>query len=93
MALDQELLDILVCPETKQPVSLADAELLDRLNARVRDGTLENRAVQTVAEPLDAALVREDRVVCYAIRDDIPIMLIEEAIPLDQLDGADGRQS
>ena len=93
MALDQELLDILVCPETKQPVSLADTELLDRLNARVRDGTLVNRAAQTVAEPLDAALVREDRVVCYAIRDDIPIMLIEEAIPLDQLDGADGRQS
>ena len=93
MALDQELLDILVCPETKQPVSLADAELLDRLNARVRDGTLENRSAQTVAEPLDAALVREDRGVCYAVRDDIPIMLIEEAIPLDQLDGADGRQS
>lgn len=93
MTLDQELLDILVCPETKQPVSLADAELLDRLNARVRDGTLENRAAQTVAEPLDAALVREDRVVCYAIRDDIPIMLIEEAIPLDQLDGADGQRS
>lgn len=93
MALDQEFLDILVCPETKRTVSLADAALLDRLNAHVRDGTLKNRAEQVVTEPLETALVREDLAVCYAIRDDIPIMLIEEAIPLDQLDGTDGPQS
>ena len=28
---DQSLLDILVCPETKQPLSVADTALLDRL--------------------------------------------------------------
>ena len=79
---DQELLDILVCPETKQPVRLADAELLDRLNAAIGAGGVRNRAGETVTERVSEALVREDDAVLYPVRDDIPIMLIDEAIPL-----------
>lgn len=82
MAISKELLDILVCPETKQPVTLAEEALLDKLNARIQQGTLTNRSGVTVAEPLASALVREDHKYCYPIRDDIPVMLIDEAIPL-----------
>ena len=82
MAISKELLDILVCPETKQPVMLAEAALLDKLNARIQRGTLTNRGGATVAEPLTSALVREDQKYCYPIRDDIPVMLIDEAIPV-----------
>ena len=35
MSIDQELLDILVCPQSKEPVAMAGAELLDRLNAAI----------------------------------------------------------
>ena len=55
MAINQELLDILACPQCKGEIHLTDAQ----------DG-----------------LVCEACRLVYEIRDDIPIMLIEEAKPL-----------
>jgi uncharacterized protein len=55
MAINQELLDILACPQCKGEIHLNDAQ----------DG-----------------LVCEACRLVYEIRDDIPIMLIEEAKPL-----------
>lgn len=80
---DQELLDILVCPETKQPVRLADEALLARLNAAIARGGVMNRGRQPVTELVREGLVREDGLLLYPVRDDIPIMLIDEAIPLE----------
>ena len=77
------LLEILVCPETKQRLSLLENEKLVELNARISRGELHSRAGQVVTVPLDEALVREDGQFAYAVRDDIPIMLIEEAISLN----------
>lgn len=82
---DSELLKILVCPENKTPVKLADAQLIEKINAAIAAGKVKNRAGDTVAEPIDEGLIREDGKYLYPIRDDIPIMLIDEAIPLDQL--------
>jgi len=85
LMVDPELLKILVCPENHTPVHPADDELVARANAAIEARTLKNRAGETVDAPIDGALVREDRAVMYAVRDDIPIMLIDEGIPLDQL--------
>jgi uncharacterized protein YbaR (Trm112 family) len=81
---DQSLLDILVCPETKQPLRVADAALIDRVNASVESGSLKSRGGEVVKEPLTEGLVREDGTVLYPVRDGIPIMLIDEAIPVSQ---------
>ena len=81
---DQELLDILVCPETKQPVRPADPALLERLNAAIRAGSVQNRGGRLISEKIEEALVREDGTLLYPVRDEIPIMLIDEAIPLPQ---------
>lgn len=87
---DPELLDILVCPESKQPVREAGAELLARVNRAIEAGEVENRAGETVEAPLDAGLVREDGRLLYPVREEIPIMLIDEAIPLEgELAGGD----
>ena len=83
--IDSELLSILVCPENKMPVTVADDAMIEKVNAAIAEGVLKNRAGEAVTEAIDGGLLREDSVVLYPIRDDIPIMLIDEAIPCDQL--------
>jgi uncharacterized protein len=80
--IDPELLKILVCPEDKTPVALADDVLVEKINAAITAGTLQNRAGEAVSEKIDGGLVREDKAYLYPIRDDIPVMLIDEAIPM-----------
>jgi len=82
--ISEDLLKILVCPETKQPLTLAPQETMDALNARIREGTLHDRAGEKVERPIEAGLVRQDGRVLYAVIDDIPRMLIERGIPMDQ---------
>ncbi len=83
-SVDPLLLEILVCPETKQPVRLAEAELVGRLNKAQARGELLNRAGRPLAEPMEAGLVREDGAFLYPVIDGIPVMLIEEGIPLGE---------
>jgi len=66
-----ELLALLRCPETKQPVHIAPPELLERLSNAHGGARIE------------AGLVREDGRVLYPVRNGIPIMLVEEAISLE----------
>ena len=80
--LDPELLKIMCCPETHQPISVAEPPLIENLNQLIAAGQLKNRAGQAITEKLDGALVREDKKFAYPIRENIPIMLIDEAIPL-----------
>jgi uncharacterized protein YbaR (Trm112 family) len=83
--IDAELLDILVCPENKTPVALAEPDLVEKLNAAIGAGQIKNRAGEPVALVIDGGLVRKDRAYLYIIRDGIPVMLIDEAIPPNQL--------
>lgn len=86
MTLDPELLEILVCPETKEPVRPADQALVERVNRAIEDGDLSNRGGERVKDAIDGGLVREDGTVLYPVRDEIPIMLIDEAIELEDLE-------
>jgi uncharacterized protein YbaR (Trm112 family) len=78
-----DLLKILCCPETHQPLSFADVNLVEQSNQRIEGGLLKNRGGKTVSEKLNAGLVRADGKFLYPIRGNLPIMLIDEAIPLD----------
>ena len=83
--IDEQLLEILCCPESKQPVTLVEGESIDRINQKIEARELKTRGGETVEEKIDAGLVREDQKFLYPVRDSIPIMLVDEAIPLDQL--------
>jgi uncharacterized protein YbaR (Trm112 family) len=66
MAIDKELLDLLVCPLSKAPLELtADGKFL---------------------------VCRESKLV-YRVEDDIPIMLVDEAIPLDEWERQRGAEA
>ena len=82
MPLSPELLEILVCPETLQPLSEAGPELLAQLNGEVEAGRLRNRGGEPVKAAIQAGLVREDGKVLYRVDDDIPVMLVDESIEL-----------
>ena len=80
--IDPELLKILCCPETHQEVRLAEAAVIDKLNGQIAAGTLRNRAGQLVTEKVDSGLIRADGKILYPSRRNIPIMLVDEGIPL-----------
>ena len=84
--IDKELLDILACPENKTPVALADGALVDEINRRIEKGEIVNRGGKPVEKKIDGGLVREGGAYLYPIDDDIPIMLIDEAIPLEGIE-------
>ena len=82
MSVSEELLEILVCPETKQPVALASEEVLSKLGQGIEAGKVRNRGGEKVTKPITEGLVREDGKILYPVDDGIPVMLIEESIEL-----------
>lgn len=80
---EKELLELIACPETHQPLREAAPALLARLNARIERGELKNRAGTALRVPLAEGLVREDGRILYPVLDGIPMLLIEEAIAVE----------
>jgi len=80
---DPALLATLICPETRTRLHLADEALIARLNRESAAGDLKNRAGRLVEDPLEGGLIREDGKFLYPILDGIPVMLVDESIPLE----------
>jgi uncharacterized protein YbaR (Trm112 family) len=79
----EDLIKILVCPETHQPVKPAPAAVLAALKERVRRGTLKDKGGEPVERELEEGLVREDGRIVYPVIDGIPRMLVERGIPVE----------
>jgi uncharacterized protein YbaR (Trm112 family) len=80
--IDADLLKTLCCPETHQGLRSAEPTLLDQMNHKIAAGETKNRGGQPVKEMLEGGLVRGDGKFLYPIRLGIPVMLVEESIPL-----------
>ncbi|MBU0551008.1 hypothetical protein KKF91_19120 [Myxococcota bacterium] len=86
MPLDKSVLDLLVCPETREPLAEADAALLDKLNAAISLGERKSRGGVALTEPIHEGLVRADGKFLYPIsKEGIPNLLVDDAIALDDL--------
>jgi uncharacterized protein len=80
--MNAELLAILRCPETRQALAVADAALIARLNAQLAAGALRHAAGRQITAQLEAGLVRADGRAFYPMRNGVPMLLVDEAIPL-----------
>jgi uncharacterized protein YbaR (Trm112 family) len=69
--------DFLRCPQTRQPLQPAPAELVERL-AAARE-TLRNRDGEVPA-PFEAGLLTADGAWFYPVRGGVPVLLGGEAI-------------
>lgn len=85
LSMDEDILAILCCPATKQSVSVADESLVLKVNDAVARGMLMNAGQKLVSEKVEGGLLRADGKILYPIRENIPVMLIDEGIPLDQI--------
>ena len=80
--IDPFLLSILVCPETKQKVTIAVPALTEQLLKKLESGSLVAKGGHTIKHKFESGLIREDKTVFFPIRDGIPVMLMDEAIDL-----------
>ena len=85
MPISEDLLQILCCPRTKVPVQMLSAERLAKLNEAISKGAVKNYDGSPVESPLQEGLVTEDSKTVYRIDDGIPVMLVDQGIPTEQL--------
>ncbi len=83
--MDKKLLEILVCPSTKQALSLLKTAELAVLNAHIDAGTLRNAREELIKTTCKEALLTKDRRTIYPVDDGIPVLLTDEAIAVSQL--------
>ncbi len=87
MPIDPKLLDILCCPISKQPVFPLSEEKLATVNAAIAAGQVTQTDNTVVETPLGEGLITKNKQRIYRIDDGIPVMLEEESIAVDQIEG------
>lgn len=85
--MDRKLLDLLVCPTTRQPLTMLDSRGLQALNDAIARGGITRDDGSAQVEPLRQGLLTRDRKRIYRIDDGIPVLLAEEAIITAQIAG------
>jgi uncharacterized protein YbaR (Trm112 family) len=80
-----EFLQMLRCPLSRSPLSLADKQLLARVQQAVSQRKIKTRAGDTVTRLPDGGLINQDGSLLYPIYNGIPTLIADEAIPLEQL--------
>ncbi|MFT5388255.1 MAG: hypothetical protein ACI9F2_000198 [Lysobacterales bacterium] len=81
--IDEELLSVLACPETKKNLVLIDEALIKSINDKIKANDLLYKNKAKVEEVIDGGLKRVgDDDFVYPIRNNIPVLLVEELIDI-----------
>lgn len=84
--MDRKLLDLLVSPDTRQPLVLLESAGLEVLNRAIAAGKIVRGDGSTQSHALREALITRDRSRIYRVEDGIPVLLPEEAIDTATID-------
>ena len=87
MPIDRKLLEILRCPVTKQQVFPLTTEKLAKVNQAITGDDIRYVDDKRVEIPLTEGLVTENGQRIYRIDENIPVMLEDESILTDQIEG------
>ena len=87
MPIDRKLLEILRCPVTKQQVFPLTKQQLTAINQAIAVGDLVQVDGSAIDSPLEEGLVTENKNRVYRIEKDIPVMLEDESILTDHVQG------
>ena len=85
MTVDRKLLEILVCPISKQPVFVLSQTRLDKLNALIESGKINSLDGEQVKTPLAQALITKNEKTLYPVEEGVPIMLEGKGIGTEQI--------
>ena len=81
--IDRDLLSLLVCPETKKNLELADEATIAKVNAAIAEKKAFTKGKEKVEQPIDGGLLRQgDKKYLYPIRNNIPVLIVEELIEI-----------
>lgn len=84
--MDKKLLDILCCPASRQALLPLPSNTLATLNSGIANGSVTQQDGSVVsATALREALITADGKWIYRIDDGIPVLLVDEAIAVSQL--------
>jgi uncharacterized protein YbaR (Trm112 family) len=83
--MDRKLLDLLVCPASRQPLLPLETRGLQALNDAIAQGDIVRGDGSPQREALREALVTRDRKRIYRVDDGIPVLLVEDGIATAQV--------
>ena len=83
--IDGNLLAMLRCPVTGQPLQEAEPAIVQRCNAAIAGGQLQDAGQRDVESPVDGLLATADGQWLYPIRGEIPTLIPDWAIAADAL--------
>ncbi|TWU23944.1 hypothetical protein Pla52o_18670 [Novipirellula galeiformis] len=80
--IDPNLVSLLRCPLSGGTLQVAQASMVEKINAAISRGELRDRQDQRITEAIDLGLVTTTGDLIYPIRDGIVCMVVDEAIVL-----------
>ena len=81
--MNSELLNILACPRSQRKLLMAPKEVIEKVNKMIVEEKCFNLGGRLVKEPIQKGLYEPIQKLLYVITDNIPVLLVEEAIQID----------